>query len=195
MGLRTFYFKYFWEPKPNLFSYFLFFRQSLQTDCSLFSHVPFGLFWPLHGHLPGSHSNCRHAHSGPVLQPCHGLADGPGLQCCRLLHGVYARMKSLRHIWQLHINNKHSEMFLLNRNMCVFVSFAGVCQWAVSVHVNSDRPGALAHHLTCFTARPQNSPETRVCCHDSRVDLLLSCCFAAHGRCQQLRKGGSFILH
>lgn len=38
--------------------------------------------------------------------------------------------------------------------VCVCVYFAGVCQRVVSVHVNSDHTGALAHHHTCSAARP-----------------------------------------
>lgn len=72
----------------SLFCFFSVFRQPLKADCSPLPHVPLGLLRPLHGHLPGHHSHRGHAHSWPLLQPCHRLAAGPGLQRGRLLHGV-----------------------------------------------------------------------------------------------------------
>lgn len=63
-------------------------RESLQADGSPLPHVPPGLLRPVHGHLPGRHSNRGHADPQPVLQPRHPLADGAGLQRRRLLHGA-----------------------------------------------------------------------------------------------------------
>lgn len=63
-------------------------RQPLQADRSPLPHVPPGLRRPLHGRLPGGHSDGGPADPGPLLQPRRRLADGVGLQRRRLLHGV-----------------------------------------------------------------------------------------------------------
>lgn len=125
------------------------FRQPLQTDCSSLPHVPLGLCWPLHGHLPGCHSNRGHADSWQILQQRHRLADGPGLQCCGLLYGVYTWMCAS----PTSVTELIDAQVWIDKCVCVCVC-VGVCQWVVSLHINNHHPGALAHHHTRSAARP-----------------------------------------
>ncbi|XP_056433411.1 follicle-stimulating hormone receptor isoform X3 [Gadus chalcogrammus] len=60
-----------------------------------FPDVPPGVRGPVHGRVPGRHSDGGHGHAGAVLQPRHCLADGLRLQHRRLLHGVCQRALGL----------------------------------------------------------------------------------------------------